>query len=129
MALGVLFAVLMLRLSKVVRTILNTTLVIVWAMPALASLTVWQWLVDPRSGLLNYTLTSLGLESFNNFNWLGGNFWTFYLIASGVIIWASMPLVTITIYAALAQVPEKSWKLHRSMAHPGVSRSCVFSYL
>ncbi|MDU5569051.1 MULTISPECIES: carbohydrate ABC transporter permease [Actinomycetaceae] len=105
MALGVLFAVLMLRLSKVVRTILNTTLVIVWAMPALASLTVWQWLVDPRSGLLNYTLTSLGLESFNNFNWLGGNFWTFYLIASGVIIWASMPLVTITIYAALAQVP------------------------
>ncbi|MDO5049951.1 MAG: sugar ABC transporter permease [Actinomycetaceae bacterium] len=105
MGVGIMLAVLMLRITKTVRTILNTTLVIVWAMPALASLTVWQWLVDPRSGLLNYTLTSLGLESFRNFNWLGGNFWTFYLIASGVIIWASMPLVTITIYAALAQVP------------------------
>lgn len=105
MIIGVGFAVLMLRMSAVVRTIFNTTLIVVWAMPALASLTVWQWLVDPRSGLLNWVLTSVGLEGFKNFNWLGENFWTFYLIASAVIIWASIPLVAITIYAALAQVP------------------------
>lgn len=105
MVLGIGFAVLMLRLNVVVRTILNTTLIVVWAMPALASLTVWQWLVDPRSGLLNYLLTSIGLEGFKNFHWLGENFWTFYLIASAVIIWASLPLVAITIYAALSQVP------------------------
>lgn len=105
MVLGVGIAVLMLRLNTVVRTILNTALIIVWAMPALAALTVWQWLVDPRSGLLNYFLTSIGLDGFRNFNWLGGNFWTFYLIASAVIIWASLPLVSITVYAALAQVP------------------------
>lgn len=104
MVLGIGFAVLMLRLNALVRAILNTTLIVVWAMPALASLTVWQWLVDPRSGLLNYFLTSIGLEGFTNFNWLGGNFWTFYLIASAVIIWASLPLVAITIYAALSQV-------------------------
>lgn len=105
MLLGIVLAVVMLRIHPVVRAIINTTLIVVWAMPALASLTVWQWLVDPRSGLLNYTLTSLGLENFHHFNWLGYNYWTFYLIASGVIIWASLPLVTITIYAALAQVP------------------------
>ena len=105
MLLGIAFAVLMLRLNALVRAIFNTTLIVVWAMPALASLTVWQWLVDPRSGILNYFLTSIGLEGFKNFNWLGENFWTFYLIASGVIIWASLPLVAITIYAALAQVP------------------------
>lgn len=105
MVLGVGVAVLMLRLNTLVRTILNTTLIIVWAMPALAALTVWQWLVDPRSGLLNYFLTSIGLKDFENFNWLGGNFWTFYLIASAVIVWVSLPLVSITIYAALAQMP------------------------
>lgn len=105
MLLGVGIAVLMLRLNAIVRAFLNTTLIIVWAMPALAALTVWQWLVDPRSGLLNYFLTSIGLESFKNFNWLGGNFWTFYLIASAVIIWTSLPLVAITVYAALAQMP------------------------
>ncbi|GAA3880255.1 carbohydrate ABC transporter permease [Tessaracoccus defluvii] len=105
MLIGVGVAVLMLRLNKVVRVILNTTLIIVWAMPALAALTVWQWLVDPRSGLLNYLLTSIGLDSFLNFNWLGGHYLTFFLIASAVIIWASVPLVSITIYAALAQMP------------------------
>ncbi|MGF3056543.1 carbohydrate ABC transporter permease [Microbacterium sp. YY-01] len=105
MVFGVGFAVLMLRLNALVRGILTTTLIVVWAMPALASLTVWQWLVDPRSGLLNYVLTSIGLDGFKNFHWLGENFWTFYLVASGVIIWASLPLVAITIYAALAQVP------------------------
>ncbi|MHA3685271.1 carbohydrate ABC transporter permease [Leucobacter sp. HY1908] len=104
MLFGIGFAVLMLRLNTLVRSILNTTLIVVWAMPALASLTVWQWLVDPRSGLLNYFLTSVGFESFKNFNWLGENFWTFYLIASAVIIWASLPLVAITIYSALSQV-------------------------
>lgn len=104
MLLGISVAVLMLRLNAVVRGILNTALIIVWAMPALAALTIWQWLVDPRSGLLNFVLTGVGLEGFKNFNWLGGSPWTFFLIASAIIIWASLPLVTITIYASLAQV-------------------------
>lgn len=105
MLLGTGFAVLMLRMNALVRTIFNTTLIVVWAMPLLASLTVWQWLVDARSGLLNYVLTSLGFSNFQNFSWLGSNYWTFYLIASAIIIWASVPLVAITVYAALAQVP------------------------
>ena len=105
MLIGIAFAVLMLRLNGIVRAVFNATLIVVWAMPALASLTVWQWLVDPRSGLLNYLLTSIGLEGFKNFHWLGENFWTFYLVASAVIVWSSLPLVAITIYAALAQVP------------------------
>lgn len=105
MILGVGMAVLMLRIHPAIRTIFNTTLIVVWAMPALASLTVWQWLIDPRAGLLNYFLTSIGFEEFKNFNWLANHYTTFYLIASLIIIWASIPLVTITIYAALVQVP------------------------
>lgn len=105
MIIGLALALLMLRVNKAVRGILNTTLVVVWAMPGLASLTVWQWLVDTRAGLLNFVLTTLGLKDFYHFNWLGTNFWTFYFVASAIIIWASIPLITITIYAALAQVP------------------------
>ncbi|EEH64462.1 ABC transporter, permease protein [Gleimia coleocanis DSM 15436] len=105
MILGVGMAVLMLRIHPAVRTIFNTTLIVVWAMPALASLTVWQWLIDPRAGLLNYFLTSLGFTDFKNFNWLANHYISFYLIASLIIIWASIPLVTITVYAALVQVP------------------------
>lgn len=105
MLIGVGLAVVMLRANSVVRTITNISLIIVWAMPALASLTVWQWLVEPRSGLFNYVLSVLGFKSFEGFHWLGTNYWWFYLVASAIIIWHSIPLVTLTIYAALVQVP------------------------
>lgn len=100
------FALLMRESSPMSRFIMNIALVIVWAMPLLASLTVWQWLVDPNFGLLNWFLSSIGLTQFQGFSWLASSFWTFYLIASATIIWASMPLATISIYAALTQVDD-----------------------
>ncbi|QPL06726.1 sugar ABC transporter permease [Actinomyces sp. ZJ751] len=106
MILAVLFALLMRAASPVVRTAMNVVLIIVWAMPLMASLTLWQWLVDPNFGLVNHALVSMGLEQFAGFSWLANSFWTFYLIASAVIVWASMPLATISIYAALTQVDE-----------------------
>ena len=123
MIIGVTFAVLMLRLNLAVRTFLNTTLIVVWAMPALASLTVWQWLVDPRSGLLNYVLTSLGFESFKNFNWLGENYWTFYLVASAVIIWASLPSSRSPCTRRSRRCRRTSSRPPRSMGHRTSSRS------
>jgi len=102
MAVG--FALLMRSASGWSRTIMNISLVVVWAMPLLAALTVWQWLVDARYGLLNHVLTGVGLSQFEGFSWLASNFWTFYLIASAVIIWASTPLACISIYSALTQV-------------------------
>lgn len=105
MLIGIAMSLLLLRVTSWVRSFINIALIIVWAMPVLALLTVWQWIVDPRSGLLNYILYLLGFKQFEGFNWLGGSFWTFYLIASATIIWQSLPLVTITIYAALAQLP------------------------
>lgn len=100
------FALLMRSASAWSRTVMNIALVIVWAMPLLAALTVWQWLVDPRYGLLNHLLTSVGLSQFEGFSWLASSFWTFYLVASAVIIWASTPLACISIYSALTQVDD-----------------------
>ncbi|GAB3815558.1 sugar ABC transporter permease [Tessaracoccus terricola] len=100
------FALLMREASGVARGIMNVALVIVWAMPLLAALTVWQWLVDPNFGLVNFILSSIGLTQFQGFSWLASSFWTFYLVASATIIWASMPLATISIYAALTQVDD-----------------------
>lgn len=99
-------ALLMREASATARTVMNIVLVLVWAMPLLASLTVWQWLVDARFGLLNHLLVALGLEQFEGYSWLAGSYWTFFLIASAVIVWASMPLATITIYSALTQVDD-----------------------
>lgn len=104
MLLSILFAVLLLRSGKSGRGVLNTSLIIVWGMPALASLTVWLWLIDPHYGPVNAVLGRFGLDVAGH-NWLSGSPWTFFLIASLIITWASVPLATISIYAAMAQVP------------------------
>ncbi|MDO5678344.1 MAG: sugar ABC transporter permease [Propionibacteriaceae bacterium] len=106
MILAIVVALLMRAASPMMRTIMNVVLIVVWAMPLLASLTVWQWLVDPNFGLLNFFLSALGLTQFQGFSWLASSFWSFYLIASLIIIWASVPLASITIYSALTQVDD-----------------------
>ena len=98
-------ALMMRAASPAARTFMNSTLIVVWAMPLLASLTVWQWLVDPNFGLINFLLASIGLP-FKGFAWLSASYWTFFLVASAIIIWASMPLATISIYAAVTQIEE-----------------------
>jgi len=99
-------ALLMRAASAVARTLMNIVLVVVWAMPLIASLTVWQWLVDANFGLLNHVLVGIGIEGFAGYSWLAGSPWTFYLVASAVVAWASLPLATITIYSALTQVDD-----------------------
>ncbi|MSS44943.1 sugar ABC transporter permease [Cutibacterium sp. WCA-380-WT-3A] len=106
MILSVLLAVVLLRAGGFGRGFLNNSLIIVWGMPLLASLTVWQWLIDPNYGPVNYVLTKLGAHA-DGYNWLSGSPWTFFTVASLVIIWASIPLATISIYAAMAQVPSE----------------------
>ena len=98
-------ALMMRAASPAARTFMNSTLIVVWAMPLLASLTVWQWLVDPNFGLINFLLASIGLP-FKGFAWLSASYWTFFLVASAIIIWASMPLAAISIYAAVTQIDD-----------------------
>ncbi|MDO5066593.1 MAG: sugar ABC transporter permease [Propionibacteriaceae bacterium] len=130
LALGL--ALLMREASPWARTLLNVSFIVVWAMPMLAALTVWQWLVDPHLGLFNFVLATLGLEQFTGFSWLASSPWTFHLVASTIIIWASMPLAAISIYAALTQVDDalleaaqidgaSYWKRLRHVVYPIIS--------
>lgn len=102
--LGVSIALLLLKSGGFSRGLLNTILIVVWAMPILASLTVWIWLIDPNFGLFNHVLAKLGFESFSGYNWLASSPWTFYLIVLVIIVWGGVPFVTVTTYAAMAQV-------------------------
>lgn len=104
MIFGVAIALLLLKAGGFSRGLLNTILIVVWAMPILASLTVWIWLIDPNFGLLNWVLDSIGLHQFAGFNWLATNYWTFFLIVLVIVVWGGVPFVTITTYAAMAQV-------------------------
>ena len=105
MAIGVGLALLMRHMSRGVRLLVQTGLLLAWAMPVVASLTVWQWLFDTQYGVVNYVLTGLGLD-FEGHGWLLQPL-SFFFVATVIVVWMSVPFVAFTVYAALTQLPEE----------------------
>ncbi len=105
MAIGVGLALLMRHMTKGVRILVQTGLLLAWAMPIVAALTVWQWLFDTNYGVINYALTKLGLD-FQGHSWLIEPM-SFFFVATVIVVWMSIPFVAFTVYAALTQVSEE----------------------
>lgn len=104
MVIGMLVALLMLKAGRVTQVVLQVTMLLAWATPLIAALTAWQWLFDERYGLINWTLTTLGVGDFTRHNWLIDPL-SFYFVATVIVVWMSVPFVAFTGYAALTQVP------------------------
>ncbi|HEY9379115.1 MAG TPA: sugar ABC transporter permease, partial [Jiangellaceae bacterium] len=105
MLVGIAVAMLMTQVSTAIRLILQLGLLLAWAMPLLASLTVWQWLFDTEYGVINWLLSNvLGLEQFAGRSWLISPL-SFYFVATVIIVWMSVPFVAFSVYAGLTQVP------------------------
>jgi len=105
MAIGVSLALLMRHMAKPVRILLQSGLLLAWAMPVVASLTVWEWLFDTQYGVVNYLLTKLGAD-YEGHSWLLEPL-SFFFVATVIVVWMSVPFVAFTVYAALTQVPEE----------------------
>ena len=105
MVLGVGLALVMRAMSKPVRLLTQTGLLLAWAMPVVASLTVWQWLFDTQYGVVNYVLSAMGGD-FEGHGWLLRPL-SFFFVATVVVVWMSVPFVAFTVYAALTQLPEE----------------------
>ncbi len=63
---------------------------------------VWQWLFDSQYGVINWVLTRLGAE-YDGHSWLLNSL-SFFLVATVIVVWMSVPFVAFTVYAALTQV-------------------------
>lgn len=131
MLLGVAFAVMMTRLVPAVRVVLQSAMLLAWAIPVLSSLTVWQWLFNTRNGLVNWVLVHLGLDQFDRYAWLLQGT-TLLVIAGVIVVWMSVPLVVFMVYASLTQLdPEvleaaeldgaSGWQRFRYVTVPGVA--------
>ncbi|HEY8590914.1 MAG TPA: sugar ABC transporter permease [Naasia sp.] len=105
MAVGVALALLMRVVHRPVRIALQVSLLLAWAMPVVAAMTVWRWLVDWRRGVLNSVLTGIGLD-FRNHNWLQDPL-SFFGVAAVIVIWMSVPFVAFSVYAGLSQVSDE----------------------
>jgi N,N'-diacetylchitobiose transport system permease protein len=102
-AIGGAMAVLMTALDAWARITLQVALLVAWAMPVVAAMTVWIWIVDWRRGLLNWTLVQLGVDGAQGHNWLAQPL-SFFTVAGVVVVWMSVPFVALSIYAGLTQV-------------------------
>jgi N,N'-diacetylchitobiose transport system permease protein len=102
-AIGGAMAVLMNALDAWTRVVLQVALLVAWAMPVVAAMTVWIWIVDWRRGLLNWALVQLGVDGAQGHNWLAQPL-SFFLVAGVVVVWMSVPFVALSVYAGLTQV-------------------------
>lgn len=101
---GAWLAHLMLNMNKKIRYALNLVLILVWAMPQLVSISVWRWLFSFEFSIVTEVINRLGfnMDKHNYFvNTLSG-----FLIIGGCVVWGALPFITISIYAALTQVPK-----------------------
>lgn len=107
--LGLAVALLMARMSKVVRILVQVGLLLAWAMPVVAAMTVWEFLFDTQYGIVNWLLTHApvpGGLAFEGHAWLLHPM-SFFAVATVIVVWMSVPFVAFTMYAALTQVPEE----------------------
>lgn len=104
MVLGMLIALLLVRVSSWVRLILSSGLVLVWSMPVVVAVQIWYWMTNFQNGVVNYVLTELHVGNFFQHDWYATTFSQLSLVTL-LIVWGALPFVVITLYAGLAQVP------------------------
>ncbi len=122
MAFGTLIALLLVRVSSVLRVALMAGLVLVWSMPAVVAVQVWYWMTNFENGVVNY-IFGLG-----QYDWYASDFSELGMVTA-LIVWAAIPFVVITVYAGLAQVPHelveaaeidgaRGWRIFRDVTFP-----------
>lgn len=104
--LGLAFALLMNAVGRTARLILQISMLLAWAMPIVASMTVWTWLFDTRRGVVNYLLDKIPGVDMYRFDWFASPL-TFFFMAGVIVTWMSVPFVAFSIFAGLTQVSEE----------------------
>ena len=130
MTLGMLIALLLLRVSTWVRLLVTGALVLVWSMPPVVAVQLWSWMTNLQNGVLNYVLTQLQIGNFFQHNWYASTLSQYGMVTT-LIVWGGLPFVVITVYAALSQVPHelveaaqidgaRSWRILKDVTLPVV---------
>ena len=128
MVLGLLIALLLVRVSTVVKLVLSSGLVLVWSMPVVVAVQIFYWMTNFQNGVVNYVLTQLHLGNFDQHDWYATPFSQLSLITV-LIVWGAIPFVAITLFAGLAQVPRdlveaaevdgaRPWAVFRDITFP-----------
>ncbi|MFG3351226.1 carbohydrate ABC transporter permease [Streptomyces sp. NPDC048001] len=103
MGLGTLIGLLLNRLGKAMRLTLSLALMFAWAMPIVASVTIFRWLFDEQFGVVNWLMRTLGFAGYEQHNWFETGFSTLVIVTL-LVVWGSVPFVALNMYAGLTTV-------------------------
>ena len=128
MGIGTLIALLLTKVSSIVRVLLTAALVLAWAMPPVVAVQVWLWMTNSENGVLNYALTKLHVGDYFQHDWYATSFSQLSL-ATSLIVWGAIPFIVVTVYAGLSQVPHelveaaeidgaRPWRVFRDVTVP-----------
>ncbi|MFL5947038.1 MAG: carbohydrate ABC transporter permease [Gaiellaceae bacterium] len=106
MGIGTLLALLLTKVSSIVRVLLTAGLVLAWAMPPVVAVQVWLWMTNYENGVLNYALTKLHVGDYFQHDWYATSFSQLSMTTT-LIVWGAIPFVVVTVYAGLSQVPHE----------------------
>lgn len=125
MAAGLALSMLMQRMSTWVRLLLTAALVAAWSMPLLVATSIFRWFADSDYGVINMVLTKyLGIDA-QGHNWFLDPKQGFVIIGA-VVVWGAIPFVSVTLYAALTQVPKE---LEEAASLDGAGTTGIFRYV
>ncbi|MGW6405578.1 carbohydrate ABC transporter permease [Streptomyces vinaceus] len=112
MLIGSLVGILLNRLGKWMRLVLSMALVMAWAMPIVASVTVFQWLFDEQFGVMNWVMRTAGFSGYEQHNWFESGLSTL-VIVTVLVVWGSVPFVALNMYAGLTTVSGELYEAAR----------------
>lgn len=106
MVIGMLIALLLQKVSGLVKALISVALVASWGMPIIVATAVFKWLFDSGYGVLNYMLSQLPGVDMIGHNWFASGPQGLLVIML-LVVWGAVPFVVITLSAGLTQVPKE----------------------
>lgn len=106
------------------RPLWRTLLIIPWAVPPVAKISMWKNLFNPVSGHLNYYLMKLGIIDLP-VSWLSDPKVTIYTVIT-ILIWGCIPFLTLSLLASLQQIPKE---IEEAAALDGASPFQTLKYI
>jgi multiple sugar transport system permease protein len=87
------------------RTLMRLALLVPWATPPIVAVAVWRWLLNPQAGGINRVLLWLGvIDQPVAFLASTATVWPAIVL---ILLWNTLPVVTLTLLAALQSVPQE----------------------
>jgi len=105
-------------------TVAKLAILVPWATPPIVAVVIWRWMLDPQNGIINQVLLSLGIVD-DPVAFLA-NLRTVWPSIVTIIVWNTVPLVTLSLLASLQSIPEE---LNEAAAIDGASRLQQFRHI